>query len=117
MLLAVHAEINIIDDVKGLDAGKLRVLGRIGEMCLKKEAHVQIKKEPLSFLSKASLFGDEQDDEADSLYTLRPSADKTLCLDWTDVTQMQTQHCASTVVAAGLAALHPAATSHSTSVF
>ena len=35
MLLAVHVEINIIDDGKGLDAGKLRVLGRIGEMCLK----------------------------------------------------------------------------------
>ena len=63
MLLAVHAEINIIDDGKGLDAAKLRVLGRIGEMCLKKEAHVQIKQEPRSFLSKTSLFGDEHDDE------------------------------------------------------
>lgn len=63
MLLAVHAEIVIVDDGKGLDAGKLRVLGRIGEMCLKKEAHVQIKKEPLSSLFKASVFSDEHDDE------------------------------------------------------
>jgi hypothetical protein len=63
MLLAVHAEINIIDDGKGPDAVKLRMLGRIGEMCLKKEALVQIKQEPRSFLSMTSLFRDEQDDE------------------------------------------------------
>ena len=65
MLLAVHAEINIIDDSdgKGLDAVKLRVLARISEMCLKKEALVQIKQEPRSFLLKAFLFCDEHDEE------------------------------------------------------
>ena len=56
-------EINIIDDSKGLDAIKLCVLGCIGEMCLKKEAHVQIKQEPHSFLLKSSLFCHKHDKE------------------------------------------------------
>ena len=63
MLLAVHVEISIIDHGKSLDAVKLRVFGRIGEMCLKKEALVQIKQVPRPFLSKAPFFRDEHEEE------------------------------------------------------
>ena len=63
MLLAVHAELCVIDDGKGVDAIKPRVLDPIGQMCLKGEALVQIKQEPRSFLSKTSLFRNEHDEE------------------------------------------------------
>ena len=42
-------------------------------------------------------------------YTLRPRADTTLCLDWSDPTQMRTQPCAGAAAAAAAAAVAAAA--------